>query len=64
MNKIDSVQYIVNNNPVCSDCARGNLEQIRTAAGLYQVIKEIVSGDKNIWSSAELDKLVDRATSF
>jgi len=43
MDKYDAIAYIINNNPVCEDCVRADLEQVRIAAGLYQLLKEIIS---------------------
>ena len=67
MEKMDihtSLVYIVKNNPVCTDCARGNLEQIRLAAGLYQLVKDVISSDKNLYDQQELDSKVLKATTF
>jgi len=48
MDKLNSIQYIVNHNPVCEDCARGNLDQVRKAAGLYQALKDILADISDI----------------
>ena len=64
MDKHTALVYIVRNNPVCTDCARGNLEQIRLAAGLYQLVKDVISSDKNLYDQQELDTKVLKATTF
>ncbi len=64
MDKNAAMHYIVSNNPVCTDCARGNLQHLRMAAGLYQVLKEIVSDEKEIYTFEDLNELVLRATRY
>jgi len=64
MDKLNSIQYIVNHNPVCEDCARGNLDQVRKAAGLYQAVKDILAGDKINYTEEELDELIRQATAY
>ncbi|MBC8486642.1 MAG: hypothetical protein H8D45_11450 [Bacteroidetes bacterium] len=64
MDKLTALAYLVNNNPVCNDCARGNLEQIRLAAGLYQLVKDVLSSDNKLYEQQELDTKVLQATTF
>ena len=64
IDKLEALQYIVKSNPVCDNCIRGNLKEIRIAAGLYQLVKDISSGDQEHFSQAELDNLVQRSTQF
>jgi len=64
MDKLATISYLVNNNPVCNDCARGNLEQIRKAAGLYQMVKEIILGDKMFHSQEDLEEKIKQITTF
>ncbi len=64
MDKLAAINYLANNNPVCNDCARGNLEQIRKAAGLYQVVKDIMLGDKKFHSQEDLDMKIKQSTTF
>jgi len=64
MDKLDSINYLVNNNPVCSDCARGNLKQIRIAAGLYQVVKDILKEESIFHSQDDLDRKIKQSTTF
>ncbi len=64
MDKLASINYLVNNNPVCIDCARGNLEQMRKAAGLYQVVKDLVSEDNIFHNKENLDKRIRQSTTF
>ncbi len=64
MDKYAAIQYIVSNNPVCNDCSRANLEHIRIAAGLYQLLKDIVSDNKESYSGEELTKLIGKVTKY
>lgn len=64
MDKCAAILYILRSNPLCEDCARGNLEQVRKAAGLYQLLKDIDKGSKNSFTPDELKGLMTEATSF
>lgn len=64
MDKLASISYLVNNNPVYADCARGNLEQIRIAAGLYQVVKDLMLENKIFHSQEDLDNKIRQSTTF
>jgi hypothetical protein len=64
MDKYAAIHYIISNNPVCVDCARGNLEHLRMAAGLYQLLKDIASGNKGTYTIDELAGLIARAISY
>lgn len=64
LDKLSALKYLAKHNPVCDDCARGDLNQIRKAAGLYQVVKDITTSDKQTFGQDELDKLIRQATAF
>ncbi len=64
MEKHSALIYVVENNPVCDNCARGNLDDIRASAGLYQLLKDIISNKKKSFSLEELETMVKQATSF
>ena len=64
MDKLSAISYLTNNKPVCENCLRGNLEEIRIAAGLYQLVKDIVAGNQDVFSQPELDDMVNKAVSF
>jgi hypothetical protein len=64
MDKYAAILYILSNSPVCIDCARGNLNEVRRAAGLYQLLKDIASGNKTSYTIDELSELIARAASF
>lgn len=64
MDKLSAISYLTNNKPVCDNCLRGNLEEIRIAVGLYQSVKDIVAGNQDVFSQIELDAMVNNATSF
>ena len=64
MDKLAALSFLAKNNPVCDNCARGNLEEIRISAGLYQVVKDIVLGDKESFKWIELEGMIRQATAF
>lgn len=64
MDKLSALKYITKHNPVCDDCARGDLNQIRKAAGLYQLVKELTTSDQESFGQDELDKWIGQATAF
>ena len=64
MDKLAALKYITSHNPVCTDCARGNLEQVRKAAGLYQLVKDIIAGQQDSFSPQDLDAHITEATTF
>ena len=64
MDKNAAIHYILSNNAICNDCARGNLNEVRRAAGLYQLLKDIASGSKASFTVDELSGLIAQATSF
>jgi hypothetical protein len=64
MDKLEAMEYILGNNPVCTDCARGNLEQVRIAAGLYQVLKDISSAGALTYTRDDLNRRIQEAMRF
>ena len=62
--KLTALDYLVKNNPLCENCARADLEEIRIAAGLYGVIRELIGSGRNSFSRDEIDGKIRRATSF
>ncbi|MBC8488411.1 MAG: hypothetical protein H8D45_20480 [Bacteroidetes bacterium] len=64
MDKLAALSYLAINNPVCENCVRGNMEEIRIAAGLYQLVKDIVLGDKETFKQKELETMIRDATTF
>jgi len=64
MDKLSAISYIANSNPVCANCLRGNLEQIRMAAGLYQLVKDIVSENQATFSQEYLDGKIAQISLF
>ena len=64
LDTFQSIIYLVEHNPVCGDCARGNLEELRKSAGLYQVIKDMVASGRESYSIEELDAEIQKATTF
>ena len=64
LDKFESLKYIVLNNPVCMNCVRGNLEEVRMAAGLYQLIKDILTDKKVHFDMEELDQKIKHAVYF
>ena len=64
MDKLSALNYITQNKPVCDNCLRGNLEQIRMAAGLYQLVKDIVGGNQDIFLQKDIDVKIKLATTF
>lgn len=64
MEKHSALIYVIENNPVCDNCARGNLDDIRASAGLYQLLKDIISSKKESYNHEELETMVKHATSF
>jgi len=64
MDKHAAMEYILSNNPVCTDCARGNPGQVRMAAGLYQLLKNIASSRIETFTAEELNRFIKTATEF
>jgi len=64
LNKLSALKFITKQNPVCDDCSRGDLEQVRKAAGLYQLIKDVMVEDKNSYNEEELNLKITQATTF
>ena len=64
LNKLVALDYLTKNNPLCDGCLRANLEEIRIAAGLYQVVLQIVSATKDTFSKKQLDQMIRSATTF
>ncbi len=64
MDKLAALNYLTINNPICIDCARGSLEQIRLAAGLYQLVKDIVADKQDTYTQQELNAKIIEATTF
>ncbi len=64
MNKITALSYLTNNQPICDNCLRGNLEQVRMAAGLYQLVKDIIATKQETFSQEDIDAKITEVTSF
>lgn len=62
--KLGALQYLVSNNPLCDNCARADLEEIRIAAGLYGVVREIINAPQDIYATEYLDDRIRAATTF
>ncbi len=62
--KLSALDYLVRNNPLCDNCARADLEEIRIAAGLYGLVRDMVGSDRNDYSREELDEKIRKATAF
>jgi len=54
----------VEHNPICGDCARGNLNELRKSAGLYQVIKDMVASGRDSYTVEELEGWIQKAVAF
>jgi hypothetical protein len=64
LDKYQSIVYIVEHHPVCDDCSRGNLNEIRKAAGMYQSVKDILNDTREHFKKEELDELIRKAAGF
>jgi hypothetical protein len=64
LDKLIALQYLVRNNPLCDNCVRADLEEIRIAAGLYHVVREILESGQEIYRQEEIDRKIKAATSF
>ena len=62
--KLEALQYLVTNNPLCDNCARADLEEIRIAAGLYAVVRELLADTSTVFSKEDLDNRIRVASSF
>ena len=64
MDKLSAIRYLTNSKPICDNCLRGDLNQVRKAAGLYQLVKDIIAGKQEFFSHTELDLKITKATIF
>ncbi len=64
LDKLAALTYLVNNNPLCDDCERANLEEIRIAAGLYHVVRQILESPAEHFSREQVDSKISQATAF
>jgi len=64
MDKLYAIRYITKSKPICDNCLRGDLDQVRKAAGLYQLVKDIIAGKQESFNQAELDLKITKATIF
>ena len=62
--RYSALEYLVSHNPLCENCVRADLEEIRIAAGLYSVVRELVGSGRNDYSREELDERIRIATLF
>lgn len=62
--KIQALRYLTTNNPLCDNCARADLEELRIAAGLYQLVLEIVDSRDTEFPRDYLDRKISLATTF
>ena len=62
--KLDALHYLANNNPLCDNCLRADLEEIRIAAGLYRLVREIVNAPQDKFTMEYLDDRISAATTF
>jgi hypothetical protein len=64
MDKLTALSYLTANQPICDNCLRGNLEQVRMAAGLYQLVKDIMTAKQETFSQEDLDTKIREVTTF
>ncbi len=64
MDKLSALKYLTTNQPICDNCLRGNLEQVRMAAGLYQLVKDIMADKQETFSKEDIDAKITEVTSF
>ncbi len=64
MDKLSALKYLTTNQPICDNCFRGNLEQVRMAAGLYQLVKDIMAAKQETFNQEDLDAKITEVTSF
>ena len=62
--KLSALTYLVSNNPLCDNCERANLEEIRIAAGLYHVVRQILESPAEHISQEQVDIKIAKATTF
>jgi len=64
MDKLSTLKYLTTNQPICDNCLRGNLEQVRMAAGLYQLVKDMIAAEQEAFSQEDIDAKITEVTSF
>lgn len=64
LNKISALTYLVANNPLCDNCVRADLEEIRIAAGLYHLVRELVESPDEHYTREQIDRKISNATAF
>ncbi len=64
MDKLSALKYLTTKQPICDNCLRGNLEQVRMAAGLYQLVKDIMAAKQEIFSQEDMDAKITEVTTF
>jgi len=64
LDRLSALQYLIKNNPLCDNCVRADLEEIRIAAGLYGVVMNLLNDSRDTFSREYIDKLISTATAF
>ena len=64
LDKLMALKYLANNNPLCDNCARADLEEIRIAAGLYGVVREMLNSPEVSFTTEAIDEKIRKATAF
>ena len=64
LSKLSALNYLVTNNPLCDNCVRADLEEIRIAAGLYHAIRELLESSDEHYTREQIDRKIAKATTF